>query len=439
MGGRLQDMIKPKKIKINIILGILVGFLLSEIIIGEGYAILVARQQNGSINLTMFYKEEVFLKVLAFCVFIATIVVFNTDKFKKINFNKLSIYLILTTLVAIVMGVQIVMVIVIIVARVCPNIFQYIANNYFISINSVYLALILGIGTFLFVFLVLVNRKVKYIKFLTREVKVIKDNGFGKTIEVRGNDELSELCQSINSMSLELGEKIKNEKLIEKNKSELITNVSHDLRTPLTSIIGYVDLLKKNGFENKEKFHEYIEVIDERTKSLNRLINELFEYTKLTSHDIKLNYSRVEVGALVNQLVGEYIPILNKASLEIYKDITNKDIFINADIEKLVRALENLLTNAKKYSVKNSTIRVKVYEENDYVVISISNKTENISEDELDNIFQRFYKIDKARKEQDSTGLGLSIVKRIVEIHNGIVKTNLEHNIIEFRVMLPLQ
>lgn len=432
-------MIKPKKIRINIILGILVGFLLSEIIIGEGYAILVARHQNGSINLSMFYKEEAFLKVLAFCVFIATIVVFNTNKFKKINFNKLSIYLVLTTLVAIVMGVQIVMVIVIIVARVCPNIFQYIANNYFISINSVYLALILGIGTFLFVFLVLVNRKVKYIKFLTREVKIIKDNGFGKTIEVRGNDELSDLCQSINSMSLELGEKIENEKLIEKNKSELITNVSHDLRTPLTSIIGYVDLLKKNGFENKEKFHEYIEVIDERTKSLNRLINELFEYTKLTSHDIKLNYSKVEVGALVNQLVGEYIPILNKASLEIYKDITNKDIFINADIEKLVRVLENLLTNAKKYSVKNSTILVKVYEENNYAVISISNKTENISEDELDNIFQRFYKIDKARKEQDSTGLGLSIVKRIVELHNGIIKTNLEHNIIEFKVMLPLQ
>lgn len=432
-------MIKPKKIRINIILGILVGFLLSEIIIGEGYAILVARQQNGSINLSMFYKEEAFLKVLAFCVFIATIVIFNTDKFKKINFNKLSIYLILTTLVAIVMGVQIVMGIVIIVAKVSPNIFQYISNNYFISVNSAYLALILGIGTFLFVFLVLVNRKVKYIKFLTREVKRIKDNGFGKTIEVRGNDELSELCQSINSMSLELGEKIKNEKLIEKNKSELITNVSHDLRTPLTSIIGYVDLLKRNEFENKEKFHEYIEVIDERTKSLNRLINELFEYTKLTSHDIKLNYSKVEVGALVNQLVGEYIPILNKASLELYKDITNKDIFINADIEKLVRVLENLLTNAKKYSVKNSTIRVKVYEENDYAVISISNKTENISEDELDNIFQRFYKIDKARKEQDSTGLGLSIVKRIVELHNGIIKANLEHNIIEFKVMLPLQ
>lgn len=439
MGGRLQDMIKSKKIRINIILGILVGFLLSEIIIGEGYAILVARQQNGSINLSMFYKEEAFLKVLAFSVFIATIVIFNTNKFKKINFNKLSIYLILTTLVAIVMGVQIVMGIVIIVARVSPNILQYISNNYFISVNSAYLALILGIGTFLIVFLALVNRKVKYIKFLTREVKIIKDNGFGKTIEVRGNDELSELCQSINSMSLELGEKIENEKLIEKNKSELITNVSHDLRTPLTSIIGYVDLLKKNGFENKEKFDDYMEVIDERTKSLNRLINELFEYTKLTSHDIKLNYSKVEVGALVNQLVGEYMPILNKASLEIYKDITNKDIFINADIEKLVRVLENLLTNAKKYSVKNSTVIVKVYEENNYAVISISNKTENISEDELDNIFQRFYKIDKARKEQDSTGLGLSIVKRIVELHNGIIKTNLEHNIIEFKVMLPLQ
>lgn len=322
----------------------------------------------------------------------------------------------------------------------CPNVIDFISNNYLVSINSVYFIILLGIGTFLFVFLTLVNRKVKYIKFLTKEVKRIKDDGFGKTIEVKGNDELAQLCDSINNMSLELGEKIENEKIMEKNKSELITNVSHDLRTPLTSIIGYVDLLKKNGFQDKDKFKEYIDVIDERTRSLNKLINELFEYTKLTSHDIKLNYSKVEIGSLVEQLVGEYTPIFNREGLEVYKDISSEDIFINIDVEKIVRVLENLLTNAKKYSLRNDKVLVTLYKEDDeYVVISLANKTKNIDKDELNNIFERFYKVDKSRKEQDSAGLGLSIVKRIVELHNGEVNAELDNDVIEFIVKLPLK
>lgn len=431
-------MINFKKVKMNLILGVLVGFLLSQIIMGEGYAILLASQQNGNIDLGLPVEGVNFFKILAFVVFLVTIIIFNTKKFRNINFNKISIYLILTVIVSIIASVEIVIITISIIFNVSPNVIKYIANNYFTAINLGYMFFFLGVGTFLFIFLVLVNKKVKYIKFLTKEVKVIKDNGFGKTIEIKGKDELAELCESINNMSLELREKIDNEKIIEKNKNELITNVSHDLRTPLTSIIGYVDLLKKNGFKDKKKFDSYIGVIDERTKSLNKLINELFEFTKLNSHDIKLNYSNVEIGSLIEQLVGEYIPIFNKEGLEIYKDIVDKDVFINVDIEKIVRVLENLLTNAKKYSIKNTKVLVRMFEENDYVVISVANNAENISRGDLYNIFERFYKVDKSRKEQDSTGLGLSIVKRIVELHNGDIKVNLKDDIIEFNVMLPL-
>ena len=251
------------------------------------------------------------------------------------------------------------------------------------------------------VFTAFVNRKVKYIKYLTEEVKVIKDEGFGKTIEVRGEDELAELCYSINEMSMELRKKIDNEKKIEQNKNELITNVSHDLRTPLTSIIGYVDLVKKNGFQDEDKFNEYMEIIDERAKSLNKLINELFEYTKLNSHDLKLNYSSVELGSLIEQIIGEYAVIFKREGLDLISEIGNKDIFTELDIEKMVRVLENLLTNARKYSVKNSTVKVKLYEENKEAIISVENETENISENDLGNLFERFYKADKARKESE--------------------------------------
>ncbi|WP_252215810.1 HAMP domain-containing sensor histidine kinase [Clostridium sp. VAP41] len=438
-------MIDFKKVRINLIWGIIIGFFLSQVIIAEGYAILVFRQQNSSGDVALPFEEIVGFegiaefRILAFIVFIATIAIFNTKKFRKINLNKISIYLILVVIIAVVVAIEAVLIIISIIFKGYPNIQEYIGKDYFISINIFYIISFLGIAIFLITFVSLVNRKVKYIKFLTKEVKVIKDEGFGKTIKVKGKDELSELCQSINDMSLELRKKIDNEKIIEKNKNELITSVSHDLRTPLTSIIGYVDLLKKNKFNDKEKFDNYIEVIDERTKSLNRLINELFEYTKLTSHDIKLNYSRLEIVSLIEQIVGEYTPIFNKENLEVVKYITDKDIFINADIEKMVRVLENLLTNSIKYSVKNSKVLIKLFEENNYVVVSVSNKAKDITEDDLKNIFERFYKVDKSRKEQDSTGLGLSIVKRIVELHNGEIDVNLNEDIIEFKISLPLE
>ncbi|MBN1036182.1 sensor histidine kinase [Clostridium botulinum] len=432
-------MIDFKKVRINLIWGIIIGFFLSQVIIAEGYAILVSRQENYSADFGLPFEGIVGFRILAFIVFIATIAIFNTKKFRKLNLNKISIYLILVVIIAVVVAIQAILIIISIVFKRYPNIQEYIGKDYFISINAFYIISFLGIAIFLITFVSLVNRKVKYIKFLTKEVKVIKDEGFGKTIKVKGKDELSELCQSINDMSLELRKKIDNEKIIEKNKNELITSVSHDLRTPLTSIIGYVDLLKKNEFNDKEKFDNYIEIIDERTKSLNRLINELFEYTKLTSHDIKLNYSRLEIVSLIEQMVGEYTPIFNKENLEVVKDITDKDIFINADIEKIVRVLENLLTNAIKYSVKNSKVLIKLFEENDYVVVSVSNKAKDITEDDLKNIFERFYKVDKSRKEQDSTGLGLSIVKRIVELHNGEIDVNLNEDIIEFKISLPLE
>ncbi|WP_252233808.1 HAMP domain-containing sensor histidine kinase [Clostridium sp. ZS1] len=432
-------MIDFKKVRINLIWGIIIGFFLSQVIVAEGYAILVFKQQNGSGDVALPFEGIVGFKILAFIVFIATIAIFNTKKFRKFNLNKISIYLILVVIIAVVVAIEAVLIIISIIFKRHPNIQEYVAKDYFISVNIFYIISFLGIAVFLITFVSLVNRKVKYIKFLTKEVKVIKDEGFGKTIKVKGKDELSELCQSINDMSLELRKKIDNEKIIEKNKNELITSVSHDLRTPLTSIIGYVDLLKKNEFNDKEKFDNYIEVIDERTKSLNRLINELFEYTKLTSHDIKLNYSRLEIVSLIEQMVGEYTPIFNKENLEVVKDITDKDIFINADIEKIVRVLENLLTNVIKYSVKNSKVLIKLFEENDYVVVSVSNKAKDIAEDDLKNIFERFYKVDKSRKEQDSTGLGLSIVKRIVELHNGEIDVNLNEDIIEFKISLPLE
>ena len=432
-------MIKFKGIGINLILGVLMGILFATMIMVEGYVILASREMANELVYEIAAKDLSIFKIIAVLVFMVTIILFNTRKIKSMNLNKIGIYLILSVIGALIAAIEFIALGMTCVVKFMPDVTSYVTENYLLAMNMIYIVVLLGIAVFLLVFTLFVNKKVKYIKFLSSEVKVIKDEDFGKTIEVRGQDELAELCSSINNMSLELREKIDNEKKIEQNKNELITNVSHDLRTPLTSILGYVDLLKQNGFEDKEKFVEYISIIDERSKSLNTLINELFEYTKLNSHDIKLNYNTVEIGSLVEQLSGEYSLIFKKEGLELISEIPEEDIFVDIDIQMIVRALENLLINAKKYSVRNSQVLVKLLQESNDIVISVENKVENISQDDLDNLFERFYKVDKARKTGDSTGLGLSIVKRVVELHKGLVKAELINGVIKFKIILLVQ
>lgn len=432
-------MIKFKGIGINLILGVLMGILFATMIMVEGYVILSSREMANGLVYEIAAKDLSIFKIIAVLVFMVTIILFNTRKIKSMNLNKIGIYLILSVIGALIAAIEFIALGMTCVVKFMPDVTSYVTENYLLAMNMIYIVVLLGIAVFLLVFTLFVNKKVKYIKFLSSEVKVIKDEDFGKTIEVRGQDELAELCSSINNMSLELREKIDNEKKIEQNKNELITNVSHDLRTPLTSILGYVDLLKQNGFEDKEKFVEYISIIDERSKSLNTLINELFEYTKLNSHDIKLNYSTVEICSLVKQLSGEYSLIFKKEGLELISEIPEEDIFVDIDIQMIVRALENLLINAKKYSVRNSQVLVKLLQESNDIVISVENKVENISQDDLDNLFERFYKVDKARKTGDSTGLGLSIVKRVVELHKGLVKAELINGVIKFKIILLVQ
>ena len=432
-------MIKFKVIGINLILGVLMGILFATMIMVEGYVILSSREMANGLVYEIAAKDLSIFKIIAVLVFMVTIILFNTRKIKSMNLNKIGIYLILSVIGALIAAIEFIALGMTCVVKFMPDVTSYVTENYLLAMNMIYIVVLLGIAVFLLVFTLFVNKKVKYIKFLSSEVKVIKDEDFGKTIEVRGQDELAELCSSINNMSLELREKIDNEKKIEQNKNELITNVSHDLRTPLTSILGYVDLLKQNGFEDKEKFVEYISIIDERSKSLNTLINELFEYTKLNSHDIKLNYSTVEICSLVEQLSGEYSLIFKKEGLELISEIPEEDIFVDIDIQMIVRALENLLINAKKYSVRNSQVLVKLLQESNDIVISVENKVENISQDDLDNLFERFYKVDKARKTGDSTGLGLSIVKRVVELHKGLVKAELINGVIKFKIILLVQ
>lgn len=429
-------MIKFRKVKkYNLIFGVIIGFVLAQMVLAEGYAILAAKQQSGEIfDVNLIAGVNNPLKMLALVVFIITVIIFNTKIFGKINLNKIGLYLILVVLVSIIVAIQVTFMFCRIIFLLYPNFEYKISNNYFFSINIFYIVAFIGIATFLITFTLLVNIKVNYIKYLTKEVKIIKNEGFGKVIKVKGGDELAELCGSINDMSLELGEKIANEKKVENNKNELITNISHDLKTPLTSIIGYLELLNSTEISEREK-DEYIQIAYNKSLRLKELVNELFEYTKLASNELILKKDRVNISVVLSQAVGESIINFSDKNIDVVLDNPYDELFCNVDSAQILRVFENLIKNAEKYSDINSVFKVVVRLYKEQIVISFRNKCTEIKEEDLENIFEKFYRKDKSRSNEGS-GLGLPIAKRIIELYGGNILAEKINEDIKFNIYL---
>lgn len=429
---------KKIKIKYNLIVGVLIGFILSQLVIAEGYAILVAKQQiNGTLGDSLAYGDIQFFRVVAIIVFIATVAIFCTKKFRGINLNKIGIYLFLTVVVSLVAAIQGAFMFLVSIMKIEPDIVELMGTDYFVSVNLYFIMLAIGIAIFLSVFIFLVNRKVKYIKFLTKEVNVIKEEGFGKTIKVKGEDELAQLCSSINNMSIELGEKIENEKQIENAKSELITNISHDLKTPLTSLVGYLDLLNNQDIDEKTK-EEYLKIAYNKSLRLKDLVNELFEYTKLTNHNIEIERVECNISNLINQIVGESILDFSEKNIEVKLQNSYKDLYYKIDSKLFTRLIENLVKNAEKYSDLDSIFEVIVNAEEDNIEISFINKCKELKDNDLEKVFEKFYRLDKARSsDNEGSGLGLSIAKRIAELHNGNLIVEKKGEYVVFKIILP--
>lgn len=297
----------------------------------------------------------------------------------------------------------------------------------------------IGIITFSLCFLLTISKEMKYIKYIAKQVKLIVNQNLGITLEVRGNDELAELSSNINLMSLALKERFEKERELEKTKNELITNVSHDLRTPLTAIIGYLDILKNEKFNNREEEKEYLTSTYNLSIKLKKLIDELFEYTKLSGDEAKLELVEVDICSILNQIIGEYTPVLEDKGLKVISNIPNEELFIKIDIEKIVRVFDNILNNAEKYSIKPSDIMINLENKNDVIIISFSNKGEYIEQDKLDKMFERFYRVDTSRSSNiEGSGLGLAISQKIIELHNGAIWAESKEHIITFIVKLRI-
>ena len=208
-------------------------------------------------------------------------------------------------------------------------------------------------------------------------------------------------------------EGIKSERL----KTELITNVSHDIKTPLTSIINYVDLIKKENIDN-EKIKEYIEVLDNKSQRLKKLTEDLVEASKASSGNVKLNIEKIDICELIKQSTGEFEDKFKNKNLDVILNIPEEEIYINADNRYMYRIIENLFTNIAKYALDSSRVYIDITKNEEKTKIEIKNISKeklNISADEL---MQRFVRGDKARSTEGS-GLGISISKSLTELQKG--------------------
>lgn len=291
---------------------------------------------------------------------------------------------------------------------------------------------------FLLIFSLITRPKASYIRYLTKEVQKIAETDTDAYLIIKGNDELSELGKSINKMAYDIRESKRRQQTLQSQKNELITNVSHDLRSPLTSIIGYVRLLRENGYDDKEKFDRYIEVIDRRLDGLNGMINELFDLTRLSSPEFTLTSCRGDITELVRQFASEMPPLLEESRLTLVSDIENTPFVSDADFEKLARVMYNLFTNVIKYASPDSNVILKSRTVNGKsIAISLTNTLREGAVISTENMFERFYRDDKARSDPQSSGLGLAIAKRIVELHGGSIEAESSGSTVTVTMTLP--
>lgn len=243
---------------------------------------------------------------------------------------------------------------------------------------------------------------------------------------------LKELCIYINDIAGGFANAVEQGIKSERMKTELITNVSHDIKTPLTSIINYVDLLKKEEMPN-DKAKEYLEILDKKSQRLKRLTEDLVEASKASSGNIKLNMEKINVKELINQISGEFEDRLKERDLNLIIDMPEEDVYIKADSRYLYRVIENMYSNVVKYALEASRVYVDVEVENNNVEIKIKNISKeklNISADEL---MQRFVRGEAARNTEGS-GLGLSIAQSLTELQKGSFEIYLDGDL--FKVVI---
>ena len=315
-------------------------------------------------------------------------------------------------------------------------------NKENLNLYSLLLFILIGIVAFAITFIFLERRRNNYIEDIYLGIERMSKGDLTTKLDIYGDDELSLMAFNINIMQDTINKLIISEKESENTKNELITNIAHDLRTPLTSIIGYLEILVNNYNIDDEKKKEYINIAYEKSKKLEVLIEDLFSFTKMNYGDeLVVNKERIDIVELLNQLISELYPLFEKNDMECSLQTNVNKLILNLDPKLIVRLFENLINNAIKYGRegKNIVVKIKYNKKIENVEISIINFGKLIPEESLKKIFDKFYRVDNSRtSESGGTGLGLAIAKSIVELHGGEISVKSDSAGTEFKVVFKV-
>lgn len=295
-------------------------------------------------------------------------------------------------------------------------------------------------------FFLLTRRTVNYLLKLSDGLDVIAGGNLRYRIPIAREDELGRVAENINRMAAELEQRIEKERRTEQSKMELITGISHDLRTPLTSIIGYMELLRNRAYRDEAEHERFIVNSHHKALQLKTLIDDLFEYTRLTNHDVKLLKERIDLKELALQIVAEFQPFAEEHGLRIESAVPPQPLVMELDPGKMRRLIDNLFTNTLKFAAKPGIVRLTLAEETDgdkrLAVIHLENEGVPITAEQEQRLFERFYKADDSRSNGSSfgsgAGLGLSIARNIALLHGGDIRLIHEGGRFDFRIELPL-
>lgn len=274
-------------------------------------------------------------------------------------------------------------------------------------------------------------------RHLEEVLEATQDIYEGTDKKITLSPELRDVEIQMNNIMLGVRENQRLAQEAEQRKNDLVVYLAHDLKTPLTSVIGYLTLLNDEREISKELQDKYLAIALDKAERLEDLINEFFEITRFNLTNLTLEKTKINLTRMLEQTVFEFEPMLREKNLTCSLSV-KKDMSLTCDAEKMERVFENLLRNAVNYSYNDTTIDVVASEDIEGIHIAVANHGDTIPPEKLERIFEQFYRVDSARRSQSGgSGLGLAIAKEIVGLHGGTITASSENEIIRFRIRLP--
>lgn len=284
-------------------------------------------------------------------------------------------------------------------------------------------------------FLIYFIKKLDYLNQIMKGVHKIKEGELNYKIEEKDDIYFASFANEINNISQGLENSIEQRIKSERMKSELITNVSHDLKTPLTSIINYVELIKKEENLSPEYLKDYVKVLDKKSKRLKILIEDLFEASKASTGNIELELVKLDLKQLLQQTIGELEDKLEEANLSLRINLIEESTYVLADGRRLYRVFENLLSNICKYSLSNTRVYIDVTKENGQIITTMKNISSYELNFDPEEIMERFKRADESRNTEGS-GLGLAIARDLISLQGGNMNIEIDGDLFKVKVVM---